>query len=50
MIHFLEQYVVELVTVTSIIYLTLAIILLLYKTPDTAVYKTFRRSKRLMAG
>ena len=26
MIHFLEQYFVELVTVTSIIYLTLAII------------------------
>ncbi len=50
MIHFLEQHFVELVTVTSIIYLTLAIILLLYKTPDTAVYKTFRRSKRLMAG
>ena len=50
MIHFLEQYFVELVTVTSIIYLTLAIILLLFKTPDTKVYKTFRRSKRLMAG
>lgn len=50
MIHFLEQHFVELVTITSIIYLTLATILLLYKTPDTAVYKTFRRSKRLMAG
>lgn len=50
MIHFLEQYFVELVTITSIIYLTLATILLLYQTPDTAVYKTFRRSKRLMAG
>lgn len=50
MIHFLEQHFVELVTITSIIYLTLATILLLYQTPDTAVYKTFRRSKRLMAG
>ena len=45
MIHFLEQHFVELVTITSIIYLTLATILLLYQTPDTAVYKTFRRSK-----
>lgn len=50
MIHFLEQHFVELVTITSIIYLTLATILVLYQTPDTAVYKTFRRSKRLMAG
>ncbi len=50
MIHFLELHFVELVTITSIIYLTLATILLLYQTPDTAVYKTFRRSKRLMAG
>uniref|UniRef100_UPI003FEF09BB hypothetical protein n=1 Tax=Prevotella sp. TaxID=59823 RepID=UPI003FEF09BB len=50
MIHFLEQHFVELVTITSIIYLTLATILLLCQTPDTAVYKTFRRSKRLMAG
>ena len=50
MIHFLEQYFVELVTITSIIYLTLAVILLLYQTPDTAVYRTFRKSKRLMAG
>lgn len=38
MIHFLEQHFVELVTITSIIYLTLATILLLYQTPDTAVY------------
>lgn len=30
MIHFLEQHFVELVTITSIIYLTLATILLLY--------------------
>ena len=50
MIHFLEQNFVELVTITSTIYLMLAIILLLFKTPDTKVYKTFRRSKRLMAG
>lgn len=46
MIHFLELHFVELVTITSIIYLTLATILLLYQTPDTAVYKTFRRSNR----
>ena len=50
MIHFLEQNFVGLVTITSTIYLMLAIILLLFKTPDTKVYKTFRRSKRLMAG
>ena len=50
MIHFLEQNFVELVTITSTIYLMLAIILLLFKTPDTKVYKTFRRSKILMAG
>ena len=50
MIHLLEQNFVGLVTITSTIYLMLAIILLLYKTPDTKVYKTFRRSKKLMAG
>ena len=50
MIHFLEKNFVGLVTITSTIYLMLAIILLLFKTPDTKVYKTFRRSKRLMAG
>ena len=50
MIHFLEQNFVGLVTITSTIYLMLAIILLLFKTPDTDVYKPFRRSKRLMAG
>ena len=50
MIHFLEQNFVGLVTITSTIYLMLAIILLLVKTPDTDVYNPFRRSKRLMAG
>ena len=50
MIHFLEQNFVGLVTVTSTIYLMLAIILLLFKTPDTDVYKPFRRSKRLAVG
>ena len=50
MIHFLEQNFVELVTITSMIYLILAVILFLFKTPDTKVYKTFRRSKSLMAG
>ena len=50
MIHFLEQNFVGLITVTSTIYLMLAIILLLFKTPDTKVYKPFRKSKRLMAG
>ena len=50
MIHFLEQNFVGLVTITSTIYLMLAIILLLFKTPDTKVYKPFRRSKKLMAG
>ena len=50
MIHFLEQNFVELVTITSMIYLMLAIILFLFKTPDTKVYKPFRRSKSLMAG
>ena len=43
MIHFLEQNFVELVTITSMIYLILAVILFLFKTPDTKVYKTFRR-------
>ena len=50
MIHFLEQNFVELVTITSMIYLILAVILFLFKTPDTKVYKPFRRSKSLMAG
>lgn len=50
MIHFLEQNFVGLVTITSMIYLMLAIILFLFKTPDTKVYKPFRRSKSLMAG
>lgn len=50
MIHFLEQNFVGLVTITSTIYLMLAIILLLFKTPDTKVYKPFRRSKRLAVG
>ena len=50
MIHFLEQNFVELVTITSMIYLMLAIILFLFKTPETKVYKPFRRSKSLMAG
>ena len=50
MIHFLEQNFVELVTITSMIYLMLAVILFLFKTPDTKVYKPFRRSKSLMAG
>lgn len=37
MIHFLEQHFVELVTITSIIYLTLATILLLLR-PFTKLF------------
>ena len=37
------------VQIAGILYLTFALILCLFKTPDLEIYKTYRRSQRFLA-
>ena len=49
MIHFLERNFTYLVTMTSIIYCILGLVLIFFKAPKTDVYAPYRKSKWLLA-
>ena len=49
MIHFLERNFTYLVTMTSIIYCILGLVLIFFKSPKTDVYAPYRKSKWLLA-
>ena len=49
MIHFLERDFTYLVTMTSIIYCILGLVLIFFKSPKTDVYAPYRKSKWLLA-
>lgn len=49
MIHFLERNFTYLVTMTSIIYCILGLVLIFFKSPKTDVYTPYRKSKWMLA-
>lgn len=49
MIHFLERNFTYLVTMTSIIYCILGLVLIFFKSPKTDVYAPYRKSKWMLA-
>ena len=49
MIHFLERNFIYLVTMTSIIYCILGLVLIFFKSPKTDVYAPYRKSKWMLA-
>ena len=49
MIHFLERNFTYLVTMTSIIYCILGLVLIFFKSPKTEVYAPYRKSKWMLA-
>ena len=49
MISFLERYFTYFVTMTSFIYCILGLVLIFFKSPKTAVYAPYRKSKWLLA-
>lgn len=49
MIHFLERNFTYLVTMTSIIYCILGLVLIFFKSPKTDVYASYRKSKWMLA-
>ena len=49
MIHFLERNFTYLVTMTSIIYCILGLVLIFFKSPKTNVYAPYRKSKWMLA-
>lgn len=49
MIHFLERNFTNLVTMTSIIYCILGLVLIFFKSPKTDVYAPYRKSKWMLA-
>ena len=49
MIHFLERNFTYLVTMTSIIYCILGLVLIFFKSPKTYVYAPYRKSKWMLA-